>query len=116
MVLVSAMRFITGPSWADAAPGRAASAATATTTPSIRFIFLLPSCTDGSKRLPTTIHAEARYRDVHLPQRARRPPSIRQGDQLEILLQPVAQGIVDVGRAGLEPFLVDRLHLPALDE
>src|SRR6185369_18096924 len=44
MVFVSAMRFITGPSWADAAADRAASAAMVTTTDSARFI-VVPSCT-----------------------------------------------------------------------
>src|SRR5215216_6044617 len=44
MVFVSAMRFITGPSWADAAVDKAASAAMATTTASARFI-VVPSYT-----------------------------------------------------------------------
>src|SRR5262245_24350747 len=40
--------------------------------------------------------------------------SVRKRDQLEVLLQAIAQRVVDLGRAGLKPLLVDRLHLPAL--
>ena len=47
--------------------------------------------------------------------RYNRSGSVRQGVQPEVLPQPVAQGIVDIGWPGLEPLLVDHLYLPALN-